>query len=152
MNQEVKAKDLQGFPVSIVNRLVKYSHLNHHGTLFAGQGAEWFVESGFIAAASLTAPENIVCVKVHGMVFRKPVQKGTIVFCKSQVVLAGKTRLVAYVNFSDSQTGDHIVDGFLSFVHVDLKGVPVPHHIQITPSNEEEELLQKRALALKNEA
>ncbi len=37
---------------------------------------EWFVEIGFIAAASMTRPENIVCVKVHSMEFLRPVQKG----------------------------------------------------------------------------
>ena len=47
--------------------LVKSEDLNHHGTLYAGRCAEWFVESGFIAAATLTRPENIVCLKIHGM-------------------------------------------------------------------------------------
>lgn len=41
--------------------LVKSEDLNHHGTLFAGRGAEWFVESGFIAAANLVNPKNLIC-------------------------------------------------------------------------------------------
>ncbi len=57
-------------------RLVKSEDLNHHGTLFAGKTAMWFVEAGFIAAASLTHPENIVCINVHGMLFKKPVRSG----------------------------------------------------------------------------
>ena len=28
-----------------ISRLVKSEDLNHHGTLFAGRGAEWFVEA-----------------------------------------------------------------------------------------------------------
>ena len=48
--------------------LIKSEDLNHHGTLYAGRSAEWLVESGFIAAANLTSPENIVCLKIHGMV------------------------------------------------------------------------------------
>ena len=32
----------------VTMRLVKSEDLNHHGTLFAGRTAEWFVESGFI--------------------------------------------------------------------------------------------------------
>jgi len=43
------------------DRLVKSEDLNHHGTLFAGRSAEWFVEAGFIAAASVLPPKNIVC-------------------------------------------------------------------------------------------
>ena len=30
--------------------LVKSEDLNHHGTLYAGRSAEWFVEAGFIPA------------------------------------------------------------------------------------------------------
>ena len=60
-------------------RMVKGGDLNHHGTLFAGRGAEWFVEAGFIAAASLTSPESTVCVKIHGMVFTRPVKKGSVI-------------------------------------------------------------------------
>jgi acyl-CoA hydrolase len=56
----------------IIHRHVKGQDLNHHGTLFAGRGAEWFVEAGLIAASILTAPERIVCVNIHGMVFAKP--------------------------------------------------------------------------------
>ena len=40
-----------GFPVYSSMRLVKGEDLNHHGTLYAGRTAEWFVEAGFIAAA-----------------------------------------------------------------------------------------------------
>jgi len=36
-------------PLTMVTmRLVKSEDLNHHGTLFAGRTAEWFVESGRI--------------------------------------------------------------------------------------------------------
>ena len=57
----------------VINHLVKSEDLNHHGTLFAGKTAMWFVESGFIAAASLTNPENTVCLNIHGMLFMKPI-------------------------------------------------------------------------------
>ncbi len=53
-------------------RLVKSEDLNHHGTLFAGRCAEWFVEAGFIAVASVLPAENIVCMKIHGLEFSRP--------------------------------------------------------------------------------
>ena len=40
------------------DRLVKSEDLNHHGTLFAGRSAEWFVEAGFIAAGALYALDH----------------------------------------------------------------------------------------------
>ena len=41
-------------------RLIKSEDLNHHGTLFAGRSAEWFVESGFIAASSIINPNTTI--------------------------------------------------------------------------------------------
>ena len=114
---------------NIINRLVKSEDLNHHGTLFAGRAAQWFVEAGFIAAAAMTAPANIVCANVHGMVFRRPVKNGSIIRFESRVVLAGKTSLVAYVKVSEGN--EFLVDGFLTFVHVDEKGRPTPHGVRI---------------------
>lgn len=132
----------------VTHHLVKYNHLNHHGTLFAGQGAEWFVECGFIAAASLTKPENIICVNVHGMLFKKPVRNGSIIRCESKAALAGKTSIVVYVRFDNKTTDEVIVDGFLTFVHVDENGVPTPHGLVIEAANEEEKNLQEMARKL----
>ena len=56
-----------------IYHLVKSEDLNHHGTLFAGRGAEWLVEAGFIAAANLLPPQFILCLKIHGMEFTRPV-------------------------------------------------------------------------------
>ncbi len=133
---------------SHVCHLVKVADLNHHGTLFAGKGAEWFVEAGFIAAASVTAPENVVCVKIHGMRFRTPVRKGSIILCESKIVHAGRTKLVSYVRISNRKTTEIIVDGFLTFVHVDQDGHPLPHGIEVEASTEEDINLQKEAQAL----
>lgn len=137
-----------GLPTFVADRLVKYEDLNHHGTLFAGRGAEWFVENGFIVAASLTKPENIVCAKVHGMIFRRPVPKGSIVHCESKAVLAGKTSITVYVHFGEYGSNAHIVDGFLTFVHVDKEGKPTPHGLVLTPKTGRELELQAQAKAL----
>lgn len=130
-------------------RLVKSEDLNHHGTLFAGKTAMWFVESGFIAAASLTHPENIVCLNIHGMLFLKPIHNGAIVRFESKVALAGKTRLVSYVKVVDNRSDEFLLDGFISFVHVDRQGRPVPHGIVIETADPEDRALQERARNLR---
>ncbi len=132
--------------LNIINRLVKSEDLNHHGTLFAGRAAQWFVEAGFIAAASVTNPANIVCANIHGMIFKKPVRNGSIIRFESRVVLAGKTSLVSYVKVSDR--GEFLVDGFLTFVHVDLKGRPIPHGISAETDDPDVLELQRRAKLL----
>src|SRR5512140_1110255 len=95
----------------ITQHVVMSGDLNHHGTLYAGRTAEWFVESGFIAAASLTRPENIVCLKIHGMLFSRPVHLGEIVCFESRIVSVGRTRMIAFI---DTKVHDEVViSGFI---------------------------------------
>ena len=129
-------------------RLVKGGDLNHHGTLFAGTGASWFVEAGFIAAAALTSPESTVCVKIHGMVFTRPVRKGSLVRLESKIVRVGRTSLVAYVKIILHPSNEFVVDGFLTFINVDPNGKPSPHGLSIEAVTVEDKELQARAKAL----
>ncbi len=129
-------------------RMVKSEDLNHHGTLFAGKTAMWVVEAGFIAAASLTHPENIVCINVHGLLFKKPVRNGQIIRLESKVVMAARTRLVSYVSVQDNVSNQMCLDSFLSFVHVDLQGKPLPHGIILDHTDPDDIALLERAKAL----
>ena len=129
-------------------RLVKSEDLNHHGTLFAGKTAMWFVESGFIAVASLTHPENIVCLNIHGMLFKKPIGNGHVVRFESKVVLAGRTRLVAYVKVLGNRDEDFLLDGFISFIHVDRQGKPFPHGVVVEAVDPDDRALQEQAKKL----
>lgn len=126
--------------------LVKSEDLNHHGSLYAGRTAEWFVESGFISAASLTHPQNVVCMQIHGMKFTSPIHCGELVCIQSKIVFAGRTRLISFIRIKAHDT--LVVEGFITFVHVDLDGKPLPHGIVITPVSEEDCALQKAAQAL----
>ncbi len=132
----------------VINHLVKSEDLNHHGTLFAGKTAMWFVESGFIAAASMTNPENIVCLNIHGMLFMKPIHNGSVIRFESKVVLAGETRLVAYIRVVDNRNDDFLVDGFITFIHVDKHARRIPHRIVIEATEPEDLALQERAANL----
>ncbi len=135
-------------PVLVTHHLVKGEDLNHHGTLFAGRSAEWFVESGFIAAAALTHPENIVCLKIHGMSFTRPVKRGEVIRFESSIVAVGRSRLVAHIQMKGRKEEDVIVDGFITFVHVDLEGKPLPHGVTIAAETPEELSLQEKAKTL----
>jgi len=131
------------FPVFTSTRLVKGEDLNHHGTLYAGRTAEWFVESGFIAAASMTRPENIVCLKIHGMTFTAPIRKGELPVFTSRVVLTGKTKIVSLIEVR--VRGSLAVRGFISFIHVDQAGKPLPHGLDFVPQTEEEKAIHAEA-------
>lgn len=129
-----------------MHHLVKHEDLNHHGTLYAGRTAEWFVEAGFIAASSLLTPESTVCLQIHGMTFSRPVRLGEVARFTSRVVLSGRSKLVSYVKMDSSN--ELVVEGFITFVHVDANGKVLPHNISITLESEEELALQRRAEAL----
>lgn len=141
-------KDIQAFTTY---RLIKSEDLNHHGTLFAGRSAEWFVESGFIAASSILNPKNVICLKIHGMHFSKSVKLGKTVCYNSKIVYCGKTSIIAYINVSTiNHPNDIIVDGFITFVHVNEDTKPIAHGIEMIALTNEDIKLQERAIALKN--
>jgi acyl-CoA hydrolase len=134
------------FPVYTSGHLVKGEDLNHHGTLYAGRTAEWFVESGFIAAASQTKPENIVCLKIHGMTFTRPIRKGELVTFASRIVLTGATKIVSFIDVS--VLGKSAVRGFITFIHVDMDGKATPHGLDFVPHSDEEKALNDEAKKL----
>jgi acyl-CoA hydrolase len=124
-----------------VSRLVKSEDLNHHGTLFAGRTAEWFVESSFIAAAATVGhPENVVCVNIHGMQFKSAVSKGDIICFKSRIAYVGKTSIIVYTKLCSETKDITPVEGFVSFVHVDENSKTTPHNLILDETNDPEEL------------
>lgn len=139
----------------IINHLVKSEDLNHHRTLFAGRSAEWFVESGFIAVASILEPEHVICAQIHGMKFLKPVKPGNIVCFRSKIVYAGKSSCVTYIKGSVIEQATHTeakqVEGFITFVYVSLEGRPIPHNIVVNPLTDEDKALMEAAKALKSQ-
>ena len=130
-------------------RLVKSEDLNHHGTLFAGRTAEWFVESGFISAATLVDPKGIVCLKIHGMYFTKPVKPGQIVNFTSKIVYTGNTSLVSHIQVKTVDLKEPIVSGFITFIYVDEETKSTPHNIEICPKTDEDKILYELAKNLK---
>lgn len=134
------------FPTYTSVHLVKGEDLNHHGTLYAGRTAEWFVESGFIAAASMTKPENIVCLKIHGMTFSRPIRKGELPVFTSRIVLTGETKMVSLIEVR--VLGKLAVRGFITFIHVDLEGKSQPHDLNFIPVTPEDIALNEEAKKL----
>ncbi|NLK72813.1 MAG: acyl-CoA thioesterase [Clostridiales bacterium] len=128
----------------VCTHLVKSEDMNHHGTLFAGRMAEWFTESSFIAAASLYGdPGSIVCVKIHGMKFSKPINKGSILFLRSKVVHVGTTSIAVYTQANINDDTTVLTEGYVSFVCVDHEGKKKPHYLTLPEPENETELKQR---------
>lgn len=117
------------------DRLVKSEDLNHHRTLFAGRCAEWFVEAGFIAVASVLPAGSIVCLKIHGLTFTKPLKSGDIACFESKIVHTGRSSIKVYVVLRENDQDTPIVEGFITFVHVDDDGLALPHGLILELTN-----------------
>lgn len=130
-----------------VSRLVKSEDLNHHGTLFAGRMAEWFIEACFICGAKVTEkPENIVCINVHGLTFTKPANKGDIINLESRIAKIGKTSFTVYGKITRNNSDKILSDGFITFVFVDENGKAIPHNIILNEAiDETDKEIRKRA-------
>lgn len=134
----------------ITHRLVKSEDLNHHRTLFAGRCSEWFVESSFIAVAAKLNPENIVCLKIHGLEFLHPIHSGDILTFESKIVANGKSTLTVFTRvYKDKTPEKTFCDGFATFVHVNEETKAQPHNLVIVPETEEEKRLNEMAKELK---
>ena len=131
------------------DRLVKSEDLNHHGTLFAGRSAEWFVEAGFIAAASVLPSQNIVCLKIHGLTFTQPIQAGEIARFESKIVHTGRSSLVVSIQLKIQNHDEPILTGFITFVNINEGGKAEPHGLELELISAEDILLNQQARALK---
>ncbi len=131
------------------DRLIKSEDLNHHRTLFAGRCAEWFVEAGFIAVASVLPAGNIVCLKIHGLSFTQPLSSGDIACFESKIIYTGNSSIRVYVTLRENKHDKPIVEGFITFVHVNDDGQTQPHGLSLELSEPEDIMLNDRAAALR---
>ncbi len=132
------------------SRLIKSEDLNHHGTLFAGRMAEWFVEASFGAAAvAVKNPDQIVCLKVHGLEFRRPAKKGDLIELTAQIANHGRTSITVHCDAKSAISHEPYVSGFITFVNVDELGNKQPHNLEISYETEELKRLNLEAKALK---
>ena len=123
-------------------RLIKSEDLNHHGTLFAGRMAEWFVEGSFIAASRMFGdPNSVVCLKLHGLKFGTPAHKGDIIELETKVVTVGNTSITVYGKVTRNESSAILVDGFTTFVCVDEDGKKMLHHLPKPEAETEEDTL-----------
>ena len=137
--------------MNTVSRLVKSEDLNHHGTLYAGRMADWFVEATFIEAnMHFRNPEGLVCLKIHGLKFSTPAMKGDIVKINTFLAYAGKTSLTVYGKALNALHGKNtIVEGFVTFVSVDESGKKKPHNLRFVPQTEDEKAIYNTAMELR---
>ncbi len=116
----------------VLPHLIKPEDLNHHGTLFAGQMSKWLVEACFIACSKLIGkPEDIVCVKVHGIEFKKPANNGDIVDIRARVAYIGAKSVTVHAGVFVNNAKTPSVSGMATFVTVNKEGKPYEHGFKL---------------------
>jgi acyl-CoA hydrolase len=126
-----------------ISHLIKPEDLQHHGTLFAGRMAEWLVETCFIAACRLVGkPEDIVCVQIHGMKFKKSATNGDILEIKARIAFLGAKSITVHAQAYTNEARTPSVSGMATFVTVDKHGKPYAHGLSLS----EEYIAQNRAI------
>ena len=117
---------------STILHVVMPRDLNHHGTLFAGQMASWLVEAGFIAAARVCGkPEDVVCVQVNEMTFKKPINLGDVIEIRSNIAHLGSSSISVQSDVFRKQDTSPLVSNLATFVTVDKNNKPYKHNLEL---------------------
>ena len=115
---------------TVMSHLIRPEDLQHHGTLFAGQMAKWLVEACFVSASRLAGRlEDIVCVQIHGISFKKPAENGDIIEIKSRVAFTRTTSITVYAEVFINEDEVSSISGMVTFVTVDKNNKLYAHGI-----------------------
>lgn len=125
------------------SRLIKNDDLNHHGTLFAGRMAEWFVEFTYLGAAKIKGETSLVCGNIHDVKYYLPVTGGEIITFATKVVKVGTSSLLVYGKVLNEK-GDKVLEGFARYVAIDENEKKITHNISLgEETDEDREILSK---------
>ncbi len=117
---------------TITVHMVRSEDTNPHGTLFAGQTAKWLVEAGQITAARLVGkPQDIVCICINTIVFKKPINNGDIIEIRSRVAYLGKTSITVSSKVFRKNDEAHLISFMATFVTIDKANKPYVHGLQL---------------------
>ena len=84
------------------------------------------------------------------MFFTKPARSGDVLRFSSSIVYTGRTSLTVYVHVEKKGEEKPLVDGFVTFIHVDENTRPSPHFLVIEPVSEKEKRLYETAMSLRS--
>jgi acyl-CoA hydrolase len=118
---------------SVTLHLIRPEDLNHHGTMFAGQIAKWLIEAGLIAASKLVGkPEDVVCVQVNSLTFKKPLNNGDLIEIRSRIAHLGSSSITVYSEILRKKDTVPVVSNIATFVTVDKQNKPYKHGFQLS--------------------
>ena len=102
---------------------------NHHGTAFGGKILQWMDIAAAIAATR-HCRSPVVTVSVDDLSFERPIRLGDVVRIRTAVNYTGRTSMEVGCRVErenpQTQTHEHALTGYFTFVAVDTNGDPIP--------------------------
>lgn len=116
---------------SVTRHQIRPEHLNHHGTLYAGQITDWLTEAAFIRTAQVRGrTDHIVMAGANQIRLLRPMVPGEILDLGAEVVRLGTTSIVLQVEGRELLSGVLCCEGEFVFVTVDDEGRKCPHGLK----------------------
>jgi len=102
---------------------------NTHHTAFGGRIMQWMdIAAGICAGRHCRGP--VVTAAVDDLQFAQPIRMGDVVIVKASVNYTGRTSMEVGVRVEretvQSQSPEHSLTGYFTFVAVDDTGCPIP--------------------------
>lgn len=117
---------------SLTKHQIRPEHLNHHGTLYAGQITDWLTETAFICTAQFRGrTDHIVMAGADHIRLLRPMRPGEILDLAAEVIRLGTTSLLILVEGTELLTGSLCCRGEFVFVTVDDQGKKCPHGLAL---------------------
>jgi acyl-CoA hydrolase len=82
------------------------------------------------------------------MFFTRPAKSGDVLKFSSKIVFTGKSSLTVYVQVDINGLKKPLVDGFITFIHVDEHTKPSPHFLIVNPVTDKDKELYETAMDL----
>jgi acyl-CoA hydrolase len=113
---------------TITRHHIRPEHLNHHGTLYAGQMMDWLTEAALLCTVQLRGrTDHIVMAGADHMRFLRPTVPGEILELRAEISHLGETSIVVQVKGCEMLSGADCCQGEFIFVTVDEAGHKAPH-------------------------
>lgn len=110
--------------------MVKSEDLNGAGNLFGGKALAWIDEEAAIFAFCQLGSTNLVTKAMTDINFKAPAKLGDIIEIGCNVVKFGTTSITVECSMRNKTTQKEIIFvSAITFVNLDVDGMPAPHGV-----------------------
>ncbi|HPE34047.1 MAG TPA: acyl-CoA thioesterase [Bacteroidales bacterium] len=114
----------------ISTKICKTSDIGIHNNLFGGTMLSWMDEAGGTMAAELACSPNMITLKIHEVLFKRPVKVSDHIRIYGQLLTVGNSSLtlavIAKKFYFETQKEETVCSTRMMFVNIDENGQSKP--------------------------